>query len=333
MANAKTNEQRAVHNYVNTDAYEEYENGGYQAGTKYDCPDCGSYYHQFSIHYPDGGYKNVEDAKNTLSIGSRKEFYHEYVHERVADGHTRETLDYARYVYQDGSSYWYRYTYDYKYDEGQCKMVYTYENSDGDYETREEDAHITSSSYEVVKEGTCTQMGARYWTEKCLICEEIVSGYLDEYVPYDHYWYWDSERQIYYCDRCDLENANGASGSIVMEDMTDTYGNGENYVIGYWNRGEIEFMPTISVILDDAEEGSDELYLEGIEFDYLTKVEGDVNTITAVTFNAATVDALAAQAVSNAGYTGSYAIRITFLPINYEDELEYAITFDSVIAE
>ena len=111
------------------------------------------------------------------------------------------------------------------------------------------------------------------------------------------------------------------------------HGNGENYVVGYWNRGDIEFMPTISVILDDAEEGSDVLYLEGVDFGYLNKVEGDVNTITAITFNAAAVEAMAAQAVENANYTGSYAIRITFLPINYDDELEYAITFDSVIAE
>ena len=31
----------------------------------------------------------------------------------------------------------------------------------------------------------------------------------------------------------------------------------------------------------------------------------------------------------DANYTGSYAIRISFVPINGDDTLDYAITFDS----
>ena len=333
LVDMETGDQKACHNYTITNVDETLEDGTRLSGAKYDCPDCGSYYYDVYTYYTYGGYKRVTDAKNTLSVGDRKEYYDEYVYEEVLDGHTRKTRNYTSYVYQDGRTDWYLYTYDYKYDEGQCKMVYTYENSGGHYETREEDAHIEISSYEVLREATCTQMGARFWTGKCQICDKVTYTNLDEYRANDHYWSWDRERQTYYCVHCGLENANGASGSIVMEDLTEEYGNGENYVVGYWNRDDIEFMPTISVILDVPEGCLDEVYLEGVEFGYLNKVAGDVNTITAVTFDAATVEAMAAQAVSDVGFSGNYAIRITFLPINGEDELEYAITFDSVIAE
>ncbi len=58
---------------------------------------------------------------------------------------------------------------------------------------------------------------------------------------------------------------------------------------------------------------------------------GTVVKTCSVCGHSETVEATAA--LKDAGYTGSYAIRISCVPINAEDPLDYAITFDSQMAE
>ena len=86
----------------------------------------------------------------------------------------------------------------------------------------------------------------------------------------------------------------------------------------------------VSVVLKDAAEWeNDELLLTDIAFTYLTKQK---DGITAVVFDRQAVQASAEQAVADAEYTGSYAIRFTFVPKYAADTLDYAITFDDLIA-
>ena len=69
--------------------------------------------------------------------------------------------------------------------------------------------------------------------------------------------------------------------------------------------------------------------LLGIDFDYWTEEE---DGIRALAFSAAQAQNAAQELMTEKGYTGSYAIRISFVPENGDDTLDYAITFDSLMA-
>ena len=161
--------------------------------------------------------------------------------------------------------------------------------------------------------------------ETCKVCHEVVyenTNYID---PHGHNWYWNDEKQTYFCQVCGLENINSASGSIVMENLTEE--DGEDYVIGYWNRGGVEFSTHVSVIFDEWTEDK-EWMLDGIETTGYTK-ENDGFTGMSFSKQAAINAALAK--ISEQGYEGSsYAIRISFVPVNDQYDLDYAITFDSL---
>jgi len=142
-----------------------------------------------------------------------------------------------------------------------------------------------------------------------------------------HDWEYDSGKETYVCAICGLENVNAASGSIVLEDVTDAWGNGTDYVVGYWNRNDVEARKYVSLILEDAE--GEEVVLTDIAFTMLTAEE---DGITAVSFSKAAVQTAADAVIAERGYTGSYAIRFTFVPVSGGDTLDYAITFDSLSA-
>ena len=244
-------------------------------------------------------------------------------------GYRYETLESYEVTYADGSAYWYKNEYTYDFTNG-CHRTRTYTNSRGERRVTEETAHIETHRNEAAKYPTCTQYGEYYDIWDCVVCKEEVSRNRYEKNPTAHDWYWDYDKQFYVCDDCGLENINGASGEIVLEDMTDDYGAGTNYVVGYWNRTGVDALRYVSVVLNDAAAGeNDELVLTDIEFTYLT-VKND--GITAVSFSKEAVSAAAQQAVADAGYTGSYAIRFTFVPKYSEDTLDYAITFDHLDA-
>ena len=180
-----------------------------------------------------------------------------------------------------------------------------------------------------LSESTCSQFGSEIWQDHCSVCDYVADSESYSYNPTDHDWYYDDEKEVYICYYCDLENANGASGAIVMEDMTDSHGESTNYVVGYWNREAVEFVPRVSVILDEVEGDDNEFVLIDVDVNYLT-AEND--GITAISFNQADALSAAAELMESQGYTGSYAIRISLVPVNAEDTLDYAITFDSLEA-
>ena len=182
---------------------------------------------------------------------------------------------------------------------------------------------------ETIQKPTCTQYGEYWDIYSCKVCQQEYQRNKYQQSPTAHNWRWNNDKQFYVCQDCGLENINGASGEIVLEDMTDSYGAGENYVVGYWNRGGVDALRYVSVVLKDAAEGeNDELVLTDIDFTYLTRNE---DGITAIRFSQAAVQASAEKAVADAGYTGSYVIRFTFVPKYAEDTLDYAITFDDLI--
>jgi hypothetical protein len=212
-------------------------------------------------------------------------------------------------------------TYDFS---GYCKSTTTYKNSYGEtWTNQDEHAHTIHVDWEVGTQSTCTQFGEL--VRPCLIC-----GYISEWErmpmePTMHDFQWDEAKAKYVCSVCELESVRDYSGSIAMEELSDE--TSADHVIGYWNRDNIEFMPKVSVMLYDVAQGeNDELVLMGIEFVYHTV---DKDGFNGLSFSKEAAQAAAAQAIAEAGYSGSYGIRISFVPVNSQDELDYAITFDT----
>lgn len=318
-----TGESRAYHDYVQTTASETVD--GIEINKSINtCSACGSYY-VYTNHYENGNHIKYErEAVNLLSNGDPQRRHEAYTYGVTNAGYNYITEQWFEVTYADGSTYWDQYTYTYDFTNG-CSRTRTYTNSRGGYSTYQDNAHNVSWSTKITKEATCSQFGEYVVTYTCDVCGAQTSQYTYEIEPTVHDWRWNGTLQTYVCDVCGLENVNGASGSIVMEDLTTD--DGTSYIIGYWNRGEVTFNPYVSVILEDSTDENNELVLTGITFNYLT-VEQD--GVTALTFDKTTAGNAAAAAVAEAGYTGSYAIRISFVPINSTDTLDYAITFDSV---
>lgn len=321
-----TGHKHAYHAYTTEDINETFDDGSYVSGTLYTCPDCGSTYTYKDYYAEDGDFiKRDRYAVNALyaTNGENQSYHYVYEYGLEHSGYRYRTLERTEYVRADGSIWWDQYVWEYDFTNG-CYGIQTNTESNGYYSSWEINAHNTTYETVTDKEPTCTQHGQRTRTWTCQVCQEITDVETWKTDPIAHYWEWNDDLGTHVCYYCELESINGASGSIVLEDFTEAYGNGTDYVIGYWNRGEVEFLCSVSVILDDvAEDQDNELYLTDIEFTYRK------DDIIAVSCSKAVVQAAADAALANAGYTGSYAIRISCVPVNAEDTLDYAITFDS----
>lgn len=178
---------------------------------------------------------------------------------------------------------------------------------------------------EWIKEPTCSQAGYRNASHVCAACQ-ATEEFVETYSPYEHNWN-QNEDGLYVCDRCGIENTNGADGVITVEDLsTDS-----DYIIGYYNRESVEFSPYVSVVLYNAAEGQDdEPILSGIGITYLTE-END--GMQAISVSKAQVDAAVQAWITENQYAGGYAVRIAFVPVTDESTLDYAITFDTAYTE
>jgi len=213
--------------------------------------------------------------------------------------------EFAIYSHRIEGDYWHRYDYTYTFDNG-CVRKEIFTNSEG---VREEKTEVACNTWRYVtaKEPTCSQDGV-----ECLEC--VVCGtQRDPYAvsPHDHNWVQIADKW-YYCFDCGLENANGVSGDIIMEDLTDAYGNGEYYVVGYYARNEIEFSQYVSLVLEN---GTEVAIPSGIDF---ITIDG----IRAYAFSKAAVDLWAEKN----GYT-DYNVRFSFVPVGSDGSLDYGITF------
>ena len=261
------------------------------------------------LPFGDYGYSNVRVEKRNGTVTEKTESA--YVN------YKGYTFDLSRYGTRE--EWWEKYDYSYSFD-GECTRTVHYKNSNGEDRTTTENACPYSYQWETVKEATCSQPGER--NRRCPLCSRVLDT---EIIEPDHEWLYvqgNGEEKMHICQRCGMMNVNGASGSIVMEDLTGTYGNGENYVVGYYARNNVSF--TYYVVLVDAE-GVEKLVLKDgdIAFD---EVEG----ITAIAFSKAAV----AAAAERAGLTaGSYQVRFVFGPEYDEGNFDYAVTFDDEIPE
>ena len=202
------------------------------------------------------------------------------------------------------------YEYTYKMYGETCddgyKLTYTCNNCGYSY-SEESTCHQNSST--TIETPTCTQDGLS--VNVCYICNQTTATYATN--PYGHDWYYNGDG--YTCSRCDMETANGADGSVVLEDLTVAYGEETNYVVGYWNQTEVDFTYYVSLILETGEE----IILEGISF---TEIEG----VRAVAFSKAEV----AEKATALGYeVGTYDVRFAFVPYGADSSFDYAVTFTS----
>ena len=322
-----TGEEQAYHAYSFTEINETQEDGVVVAGGLSACDICGSTY-MYKNYYKNGVRIRYEHhAVNTLDNGENKEryYYNEYDYDLgLLYGVDFVTLHRYSWVYADGSEYWYEDSYEYDFTDG-CKQIRTYRNSEGAVSVHTETGHRTQWHRDWITESTCTQHGQMMEAYICVVCGHAEDVYYIDIDPYAHDWYWDYEKETYVCFGCGLESVNGASGAIVLEDLTDSLGNGTDYVIGYWDRDNVDFGLYVSLIPEGAD-GDTEIVLEGIEFTYLT-VEND--GVRAISCNMEEV----AQAAQVSGQTGGYDIRINFVPMSGEHDLDYAITLTNVAAQ
>ena len=323
-----TGEQRAYHNYEVVHSYETTEGGTDVEIDTYTCVDCGSTYVRKDYFIDSYQAKVTEDFVNTLWEENGEPRERHYVIElyELHNGYRFETMSRTDMIYADGSTWWEQNSYTYNFDNG-CSCVRTYTNSNGANWSEDREAHQRYQHDEWIKEPTCTQYGIlrRYW--ECPACETLLEERHDQIDPYAHDWNWDDGKQTYVCSRCSLENSNGASGEIVLEDLTEKHGTGTNTVIGYWIRENVEYSVVFSVILEDME-GDNERFLD-VGWALWSVEENGVN---ALVFDTASAQTEAEAKIAEAGYTGSYAIRVALVPVGSGNSLDYAITFDSQTA-
>lgn len=200
--------------------------------------------------------------------------------------------------------------YSYTFDNG-CTVTAVYTDSNGESKMYTEKC-CKFGYTTTIKEPTCTQEGIRCRT--CMVCGLTENNEI--LFPLDHAWV-NGDNGMHFCSRCGLENLNGASGSIIMEDLTEKQGNGENYVVGYYMETQVEFTKYVSLVLAD---GSD-IILDSVEF---TTIDG----ITAFAFSKAAIETYATEN----GYT-EYLVKFTFVPYGADGSFDYAITFAGATQE
>ena len=123
-----------------------------------------------------------------------------------------------------------------------------------------------------------------------------------------------------------MQGIGGADGVMVIEDLTSKYGNNDKYVIGYWNRSNVEFEVYVSLIfINELGEEDQWILFDGIDINYST------DPYIGIWVSRAQVKAAAAAV----GFTdeSKYAVRISFVPVTASSEFDYAITFDDLADE
>ncbi len=379
----KTGSKGIYHDFTQTEIAEDFEDGSYVRGWRYDCDDCGSYYHWKDFYNADGDYVRSERVwDNKTDVGNKyreeiREYRHytytdrdgnehrtqctvreyntyisqdgteswdEYLYEYNYDyeipfgdygyecvrTHTNSggysevykyanvsyrnyTFEiYAEYQYPNDNNYWYRHDYAYSFENG-CKRVPTYTDSNGANEVREEQECHPNWHYVTIQAPTCTQDGMR--GHQCPICEMTYDEY--KVNPNGHNWYRLTDG-LYICRTCGMKNVNGADGSVVIEDLTEEYGNGEYFVAGYWDQTNVTFMHYLVLKLHTPmENGDDEVYLDGIEV-------VELENVRALAFSRAEVIS-AAEAL---GYTADqYDVQLVFVPYGADGSFDYSIIF------
>lgn len=221
------------HDYTVETAIENLDADTEKHTATYTCQDCGSTIVEVD-HFlnNDQVYHKTTATNNQGNWNKSYEKIHEFNY--ILNGDHHQTRNYYICTYSDDTVYWYdcNYTYD------GCSYTYEAIDSDGQTYTGSVEHFLGHSGFDAyLVEPTCTQSGVKTWGYKCQICGEISESYEEAVEPLDHDWYFNG--LDYECTRCDMKSETGVSGAIVLEDMTD-YAAGTEYVIGYWNRGNLD---------------------------------------------------------------------------------------------
>ncbi len=296
-------------------------------GTKYDCPDCGSYYYEHHYYDDNGWIKTETKAYNALNDGNIK--YSERVEQPYVgpfgdagvqvintkildDGTIRKEehavvqitygeyrVDYIIYETWSEGDAWERYDHSYSFEKN-CVRTTVFTDSNGVQKKTQSSACYAVRS--AVKEPTCSQAG-----EEAVVCVACAQkSEIQASDPLDHAWVKVREDH-YYCFICGLENSKGASGDIIMEDLT----NDTHYVVGYAVRNHVSFTHYVSLVLANGDE---------IIAKEITLIQ--LEDACAFAFSKAEVEAWAAAN----GYT-DYVVRFTFVPVGADGSFDYSITF------
>ena len=315
-----TGERHGYHDYTYSGDYETLEDGTEVSTDRYECPDCGSTYVRVD-YYVDGNQAKITwDAINKLDNGECKERHFVRENGFVYGDFRYETFERTEYIEADGSLWWEQYVTEYD-KENVCIGNRTYTNSDGTDHSYQTTTHREEYKNEWIEAPTCTQFGLRHYWDECRFCGEITWEQYNDVDPISHDWYLDDGLGTHVCAICGLENTNGASGTIVVEDLSDD----DSYIIGYWNRSEYDFTPYVYVVMEGIQEDNERALVD-VTYSYWTK---ENNGINALVINSAEAHAAAEAVMAEVGYTGNYAIRVIFVPDDGMNTLDYAITFDS----
>lgn len=179
--------------------------------------------------------------------------------------------------------------------------------------------HNISHNTQPIKAPTCTQDGYYDVYLTCSNCDYSQTRYNQIETARDHQFYYDDNVGKFVCDVCGLENINGTSGMIIMEDLTD-YDNGANYVVGYCNRSEVQFINNVCLVQKD-EFGNETNMIILYEINVY-----EMEEVRAVGFSKAEVIA----AAENYGLTqGEYEVRFSFVPLGSDGSFDYSLTFNN----
>jgi len=279
---------------------------------RFSCADCGSTAYDKTTY--DADHNIVARhyyAENNSDYGDYKvrEERTEYV-----KGYEFRMYEYREY--KNGE--WQKYEYD-----GYCECTERYSSSDDKEDVRPIERHVRSWGWQ--QQPTCSQDGIYgVW---CPVCDTMLN--VDREEPaYDHDWQR-VEENLWICSRCGMQNANGASGDVILEDLTGLYGNNEYYVAGYKSNNYVEYgwyvalylLNGVTVEIDGEALGIVELYeIEVTERDDVRAVQFSIEAVKA-----------AAEALGLS--PENYEVRLSFVPYGADDADDYGITFDENYAD
>ncbi len=283
----------SLYRYIDSDGTERWDKYEYVRNDEYVGP------------FGDSGYEYEEKYSNHNCASGEYERIRKYAYVNYR-GYQYYIYDY--YIYAES---WEKYDYSYNFV-GTCERTTRFTTSDGKDETTTEPCHHIY--WDTTLAPTCTQDG--YYDEVCHVCESTLNHNI-KLSPYDHNWQM-VEENYYICSRCGIENINGASGEVVLEDLTVKYGGGENFVAGYWARNNVHFIYYVSLILHTPmEDGNDEIILDNINI-------FELDSVRALAFSRAAV----IEAAEALGYSeDEYYVRFAFVPLGADGSYDYAITF------
>lgn len=158
----------------------------------------------------------------------------------------------------------------------------------------------------VTEWATCTQ----YAHGVCLKCGNDNPLNPENYgSPMNHSFEPNESGNGYICSRCGLENENGQSGSIVLEDLSDE----SRYVAGYWNKENLVYEIFVFLVIGEESRMTDlEAMDNSTPFDsstaYITKAEVQ-------------------EWVKTNQVTEAYDVMFSFIPKNANVDTTYNIVF------